>query len=267
MHWYGVMMALGFFLGLANWVWIGRKKGWDVNFCSDLLFWIMLTGIIGARTAYVIADFDAFRRAPLSILFIHQGGLIFYGGLIGGLLAILIFSRIRRVKLLALLDLVATSVPLGHALGRVGCLLNGCCHGKVNTGRSTVTYPAESLAWWHQVSHGMLADTAPRSLPVIPVQVYESILNLALYVLLVVVYRRQERDGPATAVYLLCYPCARFFTEFLRGDERTMWRGLSVAQALSLALIAAGAALLLKLLSAKRRSPPVPPEHETESHS
>jgi len=249
-HWYGVMMALGFFAGLANWTWLGRKRGWNFNFCSDLLFWIMVSGIAGARVAYVISDLDSFREEPWTVFFVHQGGLIFYGGLIGGVLAVFVFARVRGVNSRALLDLVASSTPLGHAFGRIGCFLNGCCHGKVDSGPLAVTYPAESLAWWQQVHEGLLASTAARSLAVTPVQLYEAALNLLTYLLLVHLYRGTRRHGLVCGVYFVVYACCRFVLEFLRGDARVTWLGLSVAQILSFALVLAGAGLLLRGRSA-----------------
>lgn len=243
-HWYGVLMALGFFAGLANWLWLGRRKGWGFNFFSDLLFWVMVSAIFGARLAYVLANLETFSHAPHTVLYLHQGGLIYYGGLLGGIAAVVVFARVRHLELPALLDLVATSVPLGHAFGRLGCFLNGCCHGRLSDGPFSVTFPPDSLAWWRHVNEGLLSPTAARSLPVIPVQLYESAYNLLLYVALVLLYRRQPRPGTTAGVYLLLYPVGRFLLEFLRGDARARWLGLSVAQVVSLGLLAAGTCLL-----------------------
>jgi len=132
-HLYGVMMALAFLAGLANWSFLGRREHRDFAFCSDLLFWIMVAGVVGARAAYVIADFAAFRDRPLSMLYVWQGGLIYYGGFLGAGLAILVFARLRRTGVAALFDFVITAVPLAHAFGRIGCFINGCCYGSPTT--------------------------------------------------------------------------------------------------------------------------------------
>jgi phosphatidylglycerol:prolipoprotein diacylglycerol transferase len=243
-HSYGVMMALGFLSGLASWLWVARRDGRDYRFCSDLLFWIMLAGILGARLAYVAADWRYFASHPADVLRVDKGGLTYYGGFLGAWVALVWFARSRKVRFLALADFVVTSLPLAHAFGRVGCLLNGCCHGAVHRGALSIRYPAYSLAWRHQALQGQLAADAARSLPVYPVQLYEAGFNLLLYGLLLAVYRRHRRAGTVGAVYLLVYPAGRFLLEFLRGDDRVYVGGLSMAQWVSVALFAGGLGLL-----------------------
>jgi phosphatidylglycerol---prolipoprotein diacylglyceryl transferase len=114
-HAYGVMMALGFLAGLVNWHFIGRREGRDIKFCSDLLFAMMVAGVVGGRLAYVISDFAYFRAQPLKIFRIDEGGLIYYGGFLGALLAVFVFARMYRESFLKLGDFVITSLPLAHA--------------------------------------------------------------------------------------------------------------------------------------------------------
>lgn len=246
-HWFGVMMALAFFAGLANWTWLGRKEGRDFNYCSDLVFWIMVSGVIGARLAYVVSDFKMFAAAPVRILYLQEGGLIYYGGFVGALIALGVFARVHKEKGLALLDFAVTSLPLGHALGRIGCFLNGCCHGREYEGLFSVTYPWHSLPWYAQYEANRLAADAGRTNPVHPVQLYEAAFNLVLYVLLVMAFRRRKTDGGVTVLYLLLYPAGRFLFEFLRGDERMQWFHLNVAQALSAVFFTVGIVLWLVL--------------------
>lgn len=219
-RWYGVMMALGFIAALMNWTALGRKEGKDMTFCSDLLFWIMISGIVGARVAYVIANIGFFIQEPLMIVRLDKGGLIYYGGFIGAFLAVYIFSRSRKLSVAAMYDFTATSVPLSHALGRIGCYLNGCCFGKHGS-----FWPGD----------------------VCPVQLMESAYNMALYMLLVLLYKRKKRDGFIAVVYLLVYPFGRFLFELLRGDERMRIAGLSIAQIISILLFSGGLMLLAVL--------------------
>jgi len=246
-HWYGVMMALGFLVALANWTYIGRKEGRSFNFCADLLFWIMVSGILGARLAYVVSDFKHFLAQPLAIVRVDQGGLIYYGGVVGSILAIFIFANVRREKTLVVLDLAAISVPVAHAIGRIGCFLNGCCHGREYDGLFAVSYPAKSLAWWLQVDAGRITRLAPRSLSVHPVQLYEATFNLALYFVVMWAYRCRKRNGSVSALYLLIHPAGRFCLEFLRGDKRMRWMGLSIAQLVSIVLFISGCGMLIWL--------------------
>jgi len=243
-HWYGVMMALGFLAGMWTWIWLGRKRGIDASFCSDLLFWIMAAGVIGGRVAYVLTDLHYYLEHPVRILRIDQGGLVYYGGFVGAALAVIVFARRRAVPLLQLSDLVVTALPLGHALGRIGCFLNGCCHGRAAESLPfAVTYPRSSQAWYTQLSAGLIADSSATCIPVHPVQLYETAVNVAIYAGLVMLYRARPAAGRVTAVYFLVYPAARFFLELFRGDERIAPGGLDLAQWTSLALMAAGAVL------------------------
>ncbi len=237
-YWYGIMMALGFLAGLANWTLLGRKSGRDFKFCSDLLFWIMLAGILGARVAYVLSDLSYFLANPLRIVRIDEGGLIFFGGFLGACLALHLFARSTRSPFLELADFVVTSLPLAHAFGRVGCFMHGCCFGTPLA--CGVHYPKGSTVYVeHQMNHLLTYDAA-RSLPVHAVQLYESAFNLVLFGVLLLVWRSKPRAGTVGAVYLLLYPVGRFALEFLRGDHRVRWAGLSVAQWVSIALFAAG---------------------------
>lgn len=241
---YGLMMALGFVLGLLSWVGLGKRSGRDFTYCSDLLFWTMVSGIAGARAVYVLFEWDYYREHPLLIFRIDQGGLVFYGGFLFAGLALAVFARRHHESLVSLLDFSLTSVPLAHAFGRIGCFLNGCCFGRPCSGPLGVTFPAESPVVWHQVTFGLIPRGAARSLPVHPVQLYEAALNLLLYGVLVWHYRRGPREGSTTALYLLAYAVIRFTTETFRGDDRLRWLGLSVSQHASIGLFLTGVGVL-----------------------
>ena len=223
-YWYGIMMALAFIAGLLHWQWLGHRTGRDTSLASDLAFWLMIGGILGARVAYVISNFNYFMAAPQEIIRVDQGGLIFYGGFIGGALAFLILAKWRHIKVADLADFTITALPLGHALGRIGCFLNGCCGG-------CAAPPSSFLA--AGLSH-------------YPVQIYEAIFNLGVYGLLTwyFLYKRDNKFGSVAALYLMTYPVGRFLLEFIRGDERMrVGTELDVAQIISLALILVGIAL------------------------
>jgi len=217
------MMALAFLAAIGHWNWLGRRAGRDVSLAGDLAFWLMAGGILGARLAYVISNFDYYRAAPQDIIRIDQGGLIYYGGFIGGAIAFFSFAAWRRMPALDLGDFVATALPLGHAFGRVGCFLNGCCGGCAASHPSFLT--------------GGLARY--------PVQLYESLFNLGVYAFLTWFFlrRRGPRHGAVIALYLLLYPVGRFLLEFIRGDDRMRVGGLDVAQEISLAMIVVGIVL------------------------
>ncbi len=221
-YWYGLMVAAAFLACMAHLALLGKKEERPAAFVSDLGFWIMIGAILGARTAYVLANWAEFAAAPGLIFRVDQGGLIYYGGLIGAALATIAFARLKREPLWPLWDFIATALPLGHAIGRVGCFLNGCCYGALS-----------ALPWSVSAGGGLRH----------PVQLYEALYNLALFALLLRLYPRRPRDGRLAALYLILYPLGRLVLEFFRGDDRLRWLGIPVAQEVSLGLLLAGAAL------------------------
>jgi len=218
-YWYGVLVAAGFLACVAHLTMVGIREGREPGFGSDLAFWLMLFGIIGARLAYVVANIGYYWQDPLAIIRVDQGGLIYYGGFIGAFIAGVVFARIKKIDILALADFAVSALPLGHAFGRLGCFLNGCCYGAVT-----------SMPW------GVAQQEAVRH----PVQLYEAFYNFVLYLLLIPVYRRRKRNGEVLALYCIFYPLGRFLLEFFRGDERLGWHGFSYAKIISLGLIAVG---------------------------
>lgn len=247
-HTYGVMMALGFLAALGNWILLGRRMGYTAPFCSDLVFWVMVSGIAGARAAYVLENWQDYMAAPLSILRVDQGGLVFYGGLVAAGAAIVVFARRHRLGLVPFLDFVVTSVPLAHALGRIGCFLNGCCFGsRTVSAWCGVRFPKASIPWYSQYHEHLLGADAPASLPVHPVQLYEAGFNLVVYGLLVWLFRKRLRPGVVMAAYLMLYAIGRFSLEFWRGDrgERLEVFQLSIGQFISIPLLMLGLAMLV----------------------
>lgn len=230
-YWYGVMTAMGFLAAVFHWTWLAKRTGRPKELGSELGIWVMLCGIIGARLAYVASDWTYYAAAPLEILRIDRGGQIYYGGLVLATLGVMVLARLRKEPVWGFGDFVVTGLPLGHAIGRFGCFLNGCCYGKIT-----------DLPWriyLHEVYRH-------------PTQLYETGFNLALYGVLVWYFFRKKRDGTVFALYLVAYAVGRFLLEFLRGDDREHWLGLSVAQDISIALFVAGCLLFILLPRGKK---------------
>ena len=230
-YWYGILVALGFMAAVLHWNALARREKLPEGLGSDLGLIVILGGVLGARLAYVLANFSHYRAHPLEILRIDQGGLIFYGGFVLATLFVIIFARVRQLPLLRLGDFTVSALPLGHAFGRTGCFINGCCYGAPTT-VPWATYSADAMRH--------------------PVQLYEVGFNLLLYFFLHLMLRRHTRPGLVAAAYMIGYGCWRFAIEFLRGDERLRVPGLDVAQLVSLGLIAIGLGMALLL---RRRAP------------
>lgn len=163
---YGVMMLVAVVAGTALAAWRARRVGQDPEMVFSLVFWLFVFGMVGARTLFVIEYWhDDYwpvygRSGPAAfvgaLLNVAEGGLVIYGGLIGATVGMILFVRKHRLPLLAVADLIAPSLLLGLALGRIGCLLNGCCFGGLCDYDWAVTFPAGSPPYQAQVFRGQL---------------------------------------------------------------------------------------------------------------
>ncbi len=242
---YGIMAALGFLCSILTWLWLGRRETRPPGFAADLGFWLMTSGIVGSRLAYVFANWPYYRGNPIEIIRIDQGGLIFYGGFLLACVALSLFARHHRMPLWHLADFAIPGLAIGHALGRIGCFLNGCCYGRpAGDAFCGIAYPP-----------GCEPGKLFPGLPLYPVQLIEAAALLILWLVLLIAYPRRKKDGAVFALYLTLYPPVRFLLEYLRGDERQSWLALDVAQVTSLTLFLAGI-LLFALLPKRIFSPP-----------
>ena len=229
---YGVMAAIGFlaasFIINAN----REKAKMTQDEVTSLVFYTLVTGIIGARAFYVIQFFDYYRDNLWRIIRIDQGGLVFYGGLLA-IAAIYVFAKVRKLDFLTLLDITAPALAFAHACGRIGCFLNGCCYGGVTDSCLGVHYPAGSEAAVKY--HGAALH---------PIQLYETAENLVLFALLMYVCKKSKR-GITTGCYLAIYGTLRFVNEYFRGDNYRYFGLFTVAQLIGLVLIPTGLAIML----------------------
>ena len=206
-YWYGILVALGFLAGFWT---AGRRaprEGIASEKITDLGMWLLIGAIAGARILHVISYWrQEFAGKPWTEIFmIQHGGLVFYGGFFGASLATIIYARVKKLPLWKLADALAPSIPLGHAFGRFGCLMTGCCYGKPTDLPWAIRFPA---------------DHETQGAAVHPTQIYEALLNFALYVFLAWLYRRKKFDGQVFAAYLLGYAILRAIVETFRGDYR-----------------------------------------------
>lgn len=245
-HWYGVMMAVAFLAGLWTASRRGLREGIAAEKILDLGPWLIIGTIVGARTMHVATYWrDEYADKPWTEIFMVQhGGLVFYGGLLGASLACLLYAWIKKLPLWKTADILAPSIALGYVFGRIGCLLNGCCFGQVCHLPWAIQYPNESAVWRQHYAEG-LATLNSLSAPVHPTQVYDSLLNLVLYIGLALLYRRKKFDGQVFATYLMCYAVTRSIVESFRGDYSSahLHGGLTPAHLVSIGIFAAGAAL------------------------
>ena len=253
-YWYGILVAGGFLIGLWTASRRAARDGIDGKVVSDLGVWIIIAALLGSRVLYVITNWAEFSDKPFSDwIDFRSGGLVFYGGFIGAALAVILYTRIHGSQpLWKIADAFAPSVPLGHALGRLGCLMYGCCFGATCDLPWAIQFPAHSPAF---DALGQAPGDPAHSVHVHPSQVYAALLNFALYGGLAWLYRRKRFDGQVFAVYLMAYSVNRFIVEFFRGDyqQEQLWLGwIKPGQQLSLFLLPVGVALAIFLWQRSR---------------
>ena len=234
-YWYGVFIAIGILLGL----WTASRRALldklPGETIADLGLVLILGALLGARLFYVVTYWEDFKGQPLSQLFaIRNGGLVFYGGLIGGSLAAVVWCLWKKLPIWRVGDALAPSIALGHFFGRLGCLMTGCCYGRPSDLPWAIHFPV---------------DHATRGTAVHPAQLYESGLNLMLYLGLAWLYRRKKFDGQVFATYLLSYAVLRSFVELFRGDYpvEQLTGAATPAHLVSIGILAAGALLWWRL--------------------
>lgn len=230
------MAALGF---VAAIIVMRLKQGhaeMSSNQVSAIALYGMISAIFGARLFYVVQFWGQSKDNVLEILKIDHGGLVFYGGFICCNLVVIIYCRAKKLSILRVLDVLAVALPLGHAFGRIGCFLNGCCYGKPCL-----------LPWGVVFPEGSDPTLRYPGISLHPVQLYESCGNLALFAILFYSIRK-SKPGQTTALYLFLYGLMRFLDEFLRGDHTDFVFGIfTPAQTIGLFLIPLGLALFIHL--------------------
>lgn len=247
LHAYGLCMAIGFLLAWRLIMVFGKRTGQPLPDMTSLLTWTMVLAVIGARFAYVCEHWTVeFAGRPLDILRLDRGGLMFYGGLIAALIPILVCTVGKHIPFFAVGDLIAFAMPLGHAFGRIGCFMHGCCYGRESTAWCAVAFPKGSPAWYEQLNANEITASAPASLSVLPTQLFESAGLFLIFAILFYLYPRTwRRRGLVSGAYLVLYAFLRFGMEFLRGDPRMAIGPFSIGQTISLGLFLTGILFLL----------------------
>ena len=204
---YGLFVALGFIIA----IWFTKRNarfyGVPDQMVSDLFLTVLISALAGARILYVLINIDAYRDNFLDIFKIWNGGLVFFGGFIGGALGAIIFLRIKKMDIWKTADVISPGLALGHSVGRFGCLFAGCCYGKSCSLPIAITFTnPDSLA--------------PLNIPLHPTQLYMIASNFVLFLILLAIQRRKRFNGMVFLSYIMLYSAFRSIIEFFRGDFR-----------------------------------------------
>jgi len=244
---YGVLVATGVLAGL----WWARKQapraGLDPDKIWNMGIYTVLVALLLAKVWLILSDWDYYVANPRDIFSLNtfQSGGTFYGGIVGAILMIVLYSYFQKMPLLPVMDTIVAGLPLGHGIGRLGCFAAGCCYGKPTTVAWGVVFTNPAAA--------QLAGT-PLGVHLHPTQLYEAAAEFLNFLILVWIGKRQRFTGQIIATYFLLYGVERGTIEFFRGDPgRTMMfhDTVSLMQIVSLCLIVTGAFLWWRGLRGK----------------
>jgi phosphatidylglycerol:prolipoprotein diacylglycerol transferase len=237
---YGVLLATAYIVGLQLALRRADRAGLSGQRVMDLGIFIIISALVGAKLMLFIVEFKQFTSEPARLMVLLKSGGVFYGGLLLGLPVAWWYIQRHKLPLWTTCDLFAPGLALGHSIGRMGCLLAGCCYGL-----------ATDVPWAITFTSSLAATNVgtPLGIALHPTQVYEAVAELAIFGFLLVGERRWRHFAGRTFwTYLLLYPISRIIIEFYRGDPRGMVIGsVSTSQFLSALLVPLAIAMLILL--------------------
>ncbi|MFH1728136.1 MAG: prolipoprotein diacylglyceryl transferase [Pseudomonadota bacterium] len=223
---YGLMLAIGFFIGIQLALARAKKENVDPAFILSLTFWIFIAAIVGSRMLHVFAeDLDKYIANPIKVFYLWEGGYAFYGGFLASFLVLFVFCIKNKMKILKITDMLAPSVAIGLAYGRMGCFLAGCCYGQESNSIFSVTFPIQTLG--------------KASVPLLPTQTISSLNAAIIFLILTYFYNKKKFHGQIFFLFIILYSISRSTIEFFRDDHRGLFfNGLiSTSQLISIGLI------------------------------
>lgn len=253
---YGLMIVIGYFTAVHFTSKIAQRKGIDSIYIQTLSIWIIIGLVIGARLWFVFEYWHYFRENFIEIFKLWEGGMVFYGGFVGGLIFGLLYLRIKKLYIPDVLDSVAPGLAIGIAIGRIGCFLNGCCFGKVTNCAIGIRFPQRYLppAYWSHLKRGLIEADSLWSLPVIPTQLITSANLLVIFIILWRIRNKIPFPGFHFSLFLGLYGLHRFVIDFFRYYEGSalVLKVLTLSQAFSILLMILSIVFIIAGLSSKR---------------
>lgn len=239
---YGLCMAAGVGFALLLLLYTSRLRSISLSDALTCAIFAIVGGLAGAKILYLIVELPNLIADPSRLLGALTGGFVFYGGLIGGIVGGWLYTHSHKISFFDMADAAMPPVALGHAFGRLGCFLAGCCYGKACDSPFSVVFPEGSFA--------------PAGIPILPTQLFESVFVFFLAAILFLILQYAKKPGRPMAWYLILYGVWRFFIEFLREDPRGAVGSLSTSQFISLFLIPAGILLLFVKIKPQKKNAP-----------
>ena len=256
---YGVIIAAAVLCGIYLVLFLAEKTGQDADSYLNFALLAVFASVLGARIYYVIFSWDYYGKHPLEILDFRGGGLGIYGGILTGMIVGVWYARKKKIRLLTLFDTGIPGVALGQCIGRWGNFFNREAFGEYTDGLFAMKLPLKAV-YETDVTARMLEHAATQDqitfIQVHPTFLYESILNLCLTTIMVVVLLRvrSRRDGLVFSIYLMGYGTGRFLIELLRTDQLLLWgTGIPVSCIVAAVMALCGAFRLIRCGIGKKR--------------
>jgi phosphatidylglycerol:prolipoprotein diacylglycerol transferase len=215
---YGLMVALAFLAGIAVSIQYAKKEKINKDIIFDLAIYVLVASIIGARLLYVAGQWDVYQDNLIEIVMLNKGGLVVIGGILGAILATFFYAKNKKIPFLKLFDICTPGTMLGLAIGRIGCLLNGCCFGVPADTFLSLSFPA-----------GSLANAYYGTTNLHPAQIYDAVLLFVSFLILMLLYNKKKYAGQIFFAGLLLYSIVRFLVESFRFSPMH-WLGLTPSQ-------------------------------------
>ena len=252
---YGVIIGIGMLLSLMLIAKVAKKSGQNPDYYWDMALVTVITGVVGARLYYVVFSWDSYKDDLLSILNLRQGGLAIYGGIIGGALAIIAYTKYKKHSIPLALDTVVPGVALGQILGRWGNFFNREAFGDYTDGLFAMRLPVDAIRY-SEITSKMVEhmEAGANYVQVHPTFLYESMWNIGVLALMLLLWKKKHFDGEMTLLYFAGYGIGRFFIESLRTDQLQIGNtGIAVSQMLGIMLFFTSVVVESVVLIKKRK--------------
>lgn len=234
-HGYGLMIGLGVVCAIFLAEYRAKKRGLNRDQLFSIFLLVLIFGFVGAKLLFCIVELKTILANP--ILIVSGDGFVVYGGIIGGIAAVMIYCRVKKTSFLTYIDLLVPSVALAQGFGRIGCFLAGCCYGRETDSAFCIVFQNSLYA--------------PNGVRLLPTQLIMSGGDFLIAVILLLYARKDRKKGKTAGLYLILYSIGRFAVEFLRNDYRGAVGFLSTSQFVSIFTLLLGILLFATNLFSK----------------
>lgn len=228
-HGYGLMIGIGFLAAILIGMKRAEKHGLDKGIVFNMGLLCIVGGMLGAKILFIITEWNSIIHSK-NMWSDLAYGFVVYGGIIGGILILYVYSRFKKLNFLQYMDLIVPSVSIGQGFGRIGCLLAGCCYGRETDCPIGIVF------------HN--SEFAPNGVSLLPTQIFSSLGDFLIAGFLIWYAGKQKKDGKVISMYLILYGVGRFIIEIFRNDPRGNVGTLSTSQFISIFMVAFGAGMM-----------------------